>query len=94
MSLHHLESSKGILQILPEQCFKPNRDCTVTVRPIDRFVFMQRLTWTCIERSSIQKLLVSEQVRNLRPATKVALDFVAPESAGVAQRLREVKSAC
>ncbi|KAK9865894.1 hypothetical protein WJX84_006777 [Apatococcus fuscideae] len=30
------------------------------------------------------------QVRNLRPATKVALDFVAPESASVAQRLREV----
>ena len=35
-------------------------------------------------------VLVPEQVRNLRPATKVALDFVAPESAGVAQRLREV----
>ncbi|KAK9866961.1 hypothetical protein WJX84_011408 [Apatococcus fuscideae] len=31
------------------------------------------------------------QVRNLRPATKVAMDFVAPESAGVAQRLREVR---
>ena len=40
------------------------------------------------------RVLLHEQVRNLRPATKVALDFVAPESAGVAQRLREVAVSC
>ncbi|KAK9852829.1 hypothetical protein WJX84_001117, partial [Apatococcus fuscideae] len=51
-------------------------------------------TWT-VEQHDGEGIFIPagcpHQVRNLRPATKVALDFVAPESAEVAQRLREVR---
>ena len=45
---------------------------------------------TYILSHSLLTCAAPSQVRNLRPATKVAVDFVAPDSMPVAFRLRQV----